>query len=82
MPLYHFNIYDGRNGLDIEGSELSDDVAARREGLRLASAILDDDVSDFADGDWLLEVTDHQGSILFRLNLSASTLSIAEPLPV
>ena len=74
MPRYHFNVYDGGSDLDSEGSELPDDGASRREGIRLASAILDDSASDLSDGNWRLEVTDDRGVILFRLDLIASTL--------
>ena len=78
MPLYHFNVYDGRSDLDTEGSELANAGAARREGIRLTGAILDLEPDRFDDGKWRLEVTDHRGLILFELDISANTLLDAE----
>ena len=69
MPRYHYNIYDGRSTLDAVGTELPDLTAARREAIRTAGRILDDEAQREALGaDWCMEVTDAQGLLLFRLD--------------
>jgi hypothetical protein len=72
MPRYHFNLSDGRSIPDLEGSELPDLASARREAARYAGQLLQDDPQAVWDGgEWVLEVTDARGLLLFRLILSA-----------
>ena len=40
MPRYHFNLYDGREILDHEGTDLADLQAARDEALRFVGELL------------------------------------------
>ncbi|KAB1069872.1 DUF6894 family protein [Methylobacterium planeticum] len=69
MPRYHFNVHDGRSLLDDDGTELPNTTFARREAIRYAGALLEDEATRLAVGEeWRLEVTDSVGLILFCLN--------------
>lgn len=69
MPRYHFNVYDGFSTHDRDGTELVDAHEARREALRRASGLLDDEVIRGGLGeDWRMEVTDEAGALLFRFD--------------
>ena len=69
MPRYHYNVHDGRSTIDAVGTELPDLMAARREAIRTAGRILDDEARREALGeDWCMEVTDDHGLLLFRLD--------------
>lgn len=69
MPRYFFNVFDGRIDIDPTGAELSGWKDARREAMRVAARIIDDDAESLALGaDWHMEVTDERGLILFRLD--------------
>ena len=72
MPRYHFNIHDGEDLLDHEGSELADIQAARVTAIRFAGELLRDHASRFWNGDeWQMEVTDDVGLTLFVLTFHA-----------
>lgn len=74
MPLFHFNVCDGFDLPDVDGTELPDLRTARREAVRLAGRLLPEEADKFWDGqEWKLEVTDHAGLILFRLDFTATT---------
>ena len=69
MPCYHFNVYDGVSTHDRDGTAFADVHEARREALRRASTLLDDEVMRGRFGeDWQIEVTDEAGRLLFRLD--------------
>jgi hypothetical protein len=69
MPRYHFNVFDGLGTPDFDGTELPNRQAARREAIRLAGALLEQEAERLRLGeDWRMEVTDHMGLILFRLD--------------
>ena len=69
MPRYHFNVYDGRNDVDVDGHELPDIQAARAEALQLAGEIIRDDAQRAGLGrEWRIEVTDDTGLLLFRMD--------------
>lgn len=71
MPRFHFNVYDGRDTIDKDGSELLDDREARREAIRLSGAILEETGDKLQLGEeWCMEVTDDAGSLLFRLEFT------------
>ena len=73
MPRYHFNVADGRDYPDLQGTELPDLAAARREALRFTSALLGEVESRFWDGhDWQMTVTDPGGITLFTLAFVAT----------
>ena len=71
VPRFHFNIFDGVNSLDRQGTELTDWQAARLEAIRLAGEVLRDEAKRIAVGeDWRMEVTDGTGLVLFRLDFN------------
>ena len=72
MPRYHFNIRDGEDLPDVEGSELADIQAARVTAIRFAGEMLRDHASRFWNGhEWQMDVTDDTGLTLFVLSFHA-----------
>ena len=72
MPLYHFNVEDGRAYPDLEGTEYPDLDAARTEAVRRSGTLLRDNAVSFWGGHgWKLIVTDHGGMIMFTLHFLA-----------
>lgn len=68
MPRYHFNVYDGSDSLDQDGTELPSWQSARLEAIRLAGEILKDEADRIAvSEDWRIEVTDDTGLVLFHM---------------
>lgn len=75
MPRYHFNVHDGADIPDRDGTELASVSVARVEAVKLAGRLLMDEPARFWDGsDWHLEVTDERGHILFRLDFAAKNI--------
>ena len=73
MPRFHFNVYDGIELLDDKGVELPDTNFARREAIRYAGTLLEDGAAKDSLGDeWRMEVTDHTGLVMFRLDFHVS----------
>ena len=73
MPVYHFNVQDGSNIPDPDGTELPDLDTARNEAVKLAGRLLMDQPKTFWEGsEWHVEVTDDTGLLLFRLDFTAS----------
>ena len=71
--MYHFNVYDGVDRLDRRGQELPDVPAARKEGSRIAGALLQNNHQSFWTGnDWHMEVTDPRGLVLLRIDVITS----------
>ncbi len=72
MPRFHFNVLDGVSEIDKEGIELANVDAAWHEARRLASGIIrEDDEWERLGDDWRIEVTDHRGNIIFRIDVAA-----------
>lgn len=72
MPRYFFNVRDGRDYPDLRGGEFEDLDAARVEAVRFVGQLLVDRAADFWAGhEWLLEVADEKGLILFVLIFTA-----------
>lgn len=72
MPRFHFHVQDGQYFPDIDGTDLEDVSAARREAVRLAGRLLDDNPGHFWDsGEWRMLVSDEAGVTLFVLTFSA-----------
>ena len=72
MPLFHFNVLDGVTDIDKEGTDLPDVDAAWREARVLASEMIKSDREwEKLGDDWRIEVTDHAGIILFRIDIGA-----------
>jgi len=72
VPRYHFNVEDGQSIPDPEGTVLPDLESARREAVRMAGRLLDDDPAHFwSTGEWRVVVTDDAGRTLFTLEFCA-----------
>lgn len=68
MPIYHFNIHDGIDIHDDDGHEFADLAEAQREAIALSGNMIRELGAEFWKGkEWTLEVTDHQGLLLFNL---------------
>lgn len=77
MPRYFFNIIDGHSSIDDIGTELVDIYSAHEESIRLAGGILREMGGKFWNGtQWRVEVTDENGTILFKLHFSAEEASL------
>lgn len=70
MPRYFFNIYDGIKTNDTEGTLLSGISEARREAVKCAGQVIRTECDAILhEKDWRLEVSDGNGSIIFRVDL-------------
>lgn len=73
MPRYFFHVEDGQSYADLQGTELEDLAAARRESVRFAGALLADQPDEFwGAGEWTMRVTDEAGKTLFTLAFHAT----------
>jgi hypothetical protein len=80
MPRFHFNVRDGSDLPDTDGTELPDLRTARHEAVKLAGRLLLDEPETFWGGaDWRVEVTDATGLILFGLDFTATDAPVATP---
>jgi hypothetical protein len=76
MPIYHFNMQDGRAYPDTLGAECANLPAARIEAVRRMADLLKEDAARFWTGDeWTMSVTDHTGLVLFTLVFMAMNSS-------
>jgi hypothetical protein len=72
MPRYFFHVHDGASFPDLEGTELPDLAAARREAVLSSAQLLTDNPDQFWDGEaWSMQVTDESGATLFVLQFAA-----------
>lgn len=79
MALYRFTVHDGHHSVDPETVDLPDVASARRESLRRAGAALVLDAHRFDPGwDWHLDVTDPNGTLLFRLDVAMTVAPAAK----
>lgn len=77
MPQFFFHVYDGRDGLDLDGTELADRYAAGIEALQFAGELIKAKADRLLRGEpWRLEVTDAEGRIILRIDLILSTFSL------
>ena len=68
MPLYFFHTRNGGDYNDDDGTELTDDTAARTEAVITAGAVLKDLGADFWAGqDWSMRVEDDTGGTICEL---------------
>ena len=75
MPRYFFNVHDGRDYPDDEGTELPDLAAVRAEALRSSGEMLRDNngTAEFWSGDdWTMNVTDEAGKTVLTLRFSGA----------
>jgi hypothetical protein len=72
MPLFYFNVRDGHDFPDTEGTLLDDVSEVRREAVRAASEILK---GWQGDTDWQMNVTDEAGEPVLGLRFSINDAS-------
>ncbi|MGY4395715.1 hypothetical protein ACVWZA_000876 [Sphingomonas sp. UYAg733] len=78
MPHYFFDIVDGQDLPDLEGSEWPDLAAARMEAVRYSAEVLKEMPERFWDCEaWKMTVSDADRVMLFTLTFLAES---AEPL--
>ena len=82
MPLYHFNVHNGRGEVpDDEGQCLADDEAARTEAVIGVRSLLAADLMEgYLDLEGRLEVTDETGTLLFTIAY-ADAVEVREKAP-
>ena len=74
MRRFFFNIHDGKDLIDTEGTLLADLDQARVEAVKLAGRCIAEMGADFwsHEGDWVLDVSDETGVTLFALKFAAA----------
>ncbi|MEA1831258.1 hypothetical protein U8607_04095 [Methylobacterium durans] len=79
MPRYFFHVRDGVSLPDHEGTELADWHEAQQHAIGYAGRVIADNAKRLRLGeDWMMEVTDETGLILFRLDFHvASSAAVA-----
>jgi hypothetical protein len=72
MPRYYFNVADGHDIVDTDGTELADAREARAQAIITAGEILRDEGTNYWHGtEWTMRVTDDQDDPVFTLRFSA-----------
>jgi hypothetical protein len=72
MPRYFFDIQDGQNFPDYQGSEFADLAAARVEAVRYSAEVLKEMPERFWNSEeWLMTVSDANRVTLFTLKFLA-----------
>ncbi len=74
MPRYFFNVHDGRDYPDDEGTELPDLATVRAEALRSSGEMLRDSkgAGFWSGDDWTMNVTDEAGKTVLTLRFSGT----------
>ncbi len=68
MPRYYFDVHDGADLIDPDGTVLPDAEHARVEATKLAAGVLGDGAEKFWTGAaWKIAVRDETGGVLFTL---------------
>jgi hypothetical protein len=71
MSLHYFNVQDGWNYLDDQGTDFPDLAAAKSGAVVLAADLLKETALTFWDGEeWSMDVSDGGGLILLTLRLT------------
>ena len=75
MPRYFFNVRDGKDIFDTEGTELIGQKAIRIHAVATAAELLSSEIDhDMWDGaDWQMEVLDTEGVIVCSMVFSGTT---------
>lgn len=82
MPRYFFNVHDGAEYPDLQGTELADLNAARQEAVRFSGELLTDSSDRFwGTKEWSMEVCDDAGLALFTLRFAATEMPSAAKTP-
>jgi hypothetical protein len=72
MPLYFFNVHDGKDLPDDDGIELAGRDEAQRQAVITAGEMLKETERKFLAGDvWEMHVTDDRGATVCRLTFAA-----------
>ena len=71
MRRYVFNIQDGSDFPDRDGTELPDMKAVRTEAIRASAGMLRDNASYWDGTEWRINVVDDDGVTVLRLRFSA-----------
>jgi len=70
MPIYHFNLRDGRAGIpDVDGTELPDSAAARAYAVEVARELMK--CTELAKRAWRLDVCDARGRVVLTVPFAA-----------
>ncbi|MDB5506794.1 MAG: hypothetical protein JWR75_1432 [Devosia sp.] len=78
MPLYFFHIFDGIELRDLEGTELTDLAAARKQAVITAGAIIADlGASSWLGDIWQMTITDADAIVLFELHFLDTSASLS-----
>jgi hypothetical protein len=73
VPRYFFNVKDGQDLPDHEGTVLADAEAARVMAVVTSGEMIQAHASLFwADADWQMHVTDEQGAMICDLRFSGT----------
>ena len=74
VPRYYFNVHDGVDIIDKDGTELPDMAAVRREAVLSAGlAIRDMGLQFWGHGDWRMDVLDESGNTVLTLKFSGTS---------
>ncbi len=74
MPRYFFNVRDGQNLSDHQGTVLADREAARVMAVFTSGELLKAHAEQFwLDRDWQMHVTDEQGATVCDLRFTGAT---------
>lgn len=79
MPRYFFHSADGTRDRDTDGTELPDQAAARKEGIKYAGLVMAEQPDSLWDGrDFRVEVADEAQQLLFTIIMLAIDAPAAE----
>ena len=70
MPRFFFHVTGKTVDKDTEGTDLPSAAYAKREGLKLIGAMLDDGFYDTQGTALLLEITDESGLVLCHIDIT------------
>jgi hypothetical protein len=84
MPRYFFNIHDGKDVVDREGTVLKDEAQARADAVGLAGNVIAEMGGKFWDEEreWLMEVSDDTGAVLFALSFASVPVAPSREAPI
>jgi hypothetical protein len=72
MPRYYFNVHDGKDIEDIEGTVLRDEAHARVQAITTAAEIIRSDAATLPANElWEMIVKDQTGRLMLTLRFSA-----------
>lgn len=75
MPRYYFRLSDGVDLRDPQGDELADDDAARLAALQILAETVESRGAALLSGEsYLVETTEGEGRLVFRLTVQGVTV--------